>query len=85
MEGKQKPLVLEPPSGAAATSSVIFLHGLGDTAEGWQEIAELLQRSLPDTRWVLPTAPSRPVTINQGMEMPAWYDIVSLEDREGNQ
>eukprot|EP00439_Symbiodinium_sp_Y106_P001958 s1082_g1.t1 len=62
-----------------ASSAVILLHGLGDTAHGWTWGASLLLNSLPNTRFVLPTAPVQPVTLNGGMAMPSWYDIAGLE------
>ena len=72
-------VIIAPFSGGAATSSVIFLHGLGDTSAGWESsIRHELARKLPSTRFVLPTAKSQPVTVNGGMPMPSWYDIVSL-------
>ncbi|KAJ3160453.1 hypothetical protein HDU86_000787 [Geranomyces michiganensis] len=48
----------------------------------------MLSPALPHVKWVLPNAPSRPITINMGMPMPGWYDIASLgpggrEDSEG--
>ena len=44
-------------------------------------VALQLCASLPWTRWVLPTAPMQPVTLNGGIEMPSWYDIEGLTDR----
>ena len=38
----------------------------------------MLSDQLPHVKWVLPTAPSRPITLNMGMAMPGWYDIKSL-------
>ena len=71
-------LVLEPKAGDAS-STVFVLHGLGDTAHGWLDsVADALAPSLPTTRFILLTAPTRPVTVNMGMPMPAWYDIASL-------
>lgn len=66
------------------TASVVFLHGLGDTAQGWLQPAEYLQARCPQTRWVLPTAPESPVTVNMGMPMPSWFDITGqgLRDTE---
>lgn len=63
--------------------SVIWLHGLGADGHDFEPIVPELR--LPDTlplRFVFPHAPLRPVTINGGMSMRAWYDIYSL-DREG--
>jgi len=61
--------------------TVIFLHGLGDTGYGWLQIMEILHKKTPHIKYILPSAPSRPVTINGGMSMPAWYDIKTLSER----
>ena len=63
------------------SSCVILLHGLGDTAEGWLHGAHFLAESLPETRFLLPTAPVQPVSLNGGMAMPSWYDIRGLGER----
>jgi len=66
--------------------AVIWLHGLGADGHDFEPIVpELkLRRAV---RFVFPHAPIRPVTINNGLEMRAWYDIVGLdaaeEDAEG--
>jgi phospholipase/carboxylesterase len=57
-------------------ASVILLHGLG--ADGWDFVPIVTELGLPDTlpvRFVFPHAPVRPVTVNNGYEMRAWYDI----------
>ena len=70
------PVVLKARSQHTAT--MIFLHGLGDTGHGW---AAGLNSIRPDyMKIVCPTAPSIPVTLNQGYKMPAWYDIRHLDD-----
>lgn len=61
-----------------ADSVVVWLHGLGDTAYGWLEPMAMLAEEHPKTRFILPTAPSRPVTLNNGFVMPAWMDIAGL-------
>lgn len=66
--------------------SVIWLHGLGADGNDFIPVAEAL--SLPDMRFIFPHAPIRPVTLNGGYRMRAWYDLYSLdlksgEDREG--
>jgi lysophospholipase-2 len=63
---------------AKHTATLIFLHGLGDTGSGWAQALQTLQRRQPGLRIVCPHASSRPVTLNGGMDMPAWYDIASL-------
>ncbi|XP_054721574.1 acyl-protein thioesterase 2-like [Uloborus diversus] len=68
------------------TASVIFLHGLGDTGHGWA--AALQMHRLPHVKYICPTAPSIPVTLNAGYRMPSWFDLKTLdadgeEDEEG--
>ncbi len=63
-----------------AKACVIWMHGLGDSGHGFAPIAPELK--LPEdmaVRFVFPHAPERPVTINGGMRMRAWYDIKSLD------
>jgi phospholipase/carboxylesterase len=70
-------VVLTPAT--TATSAVIWLHGLGADGNDFVPIVPELQ--LPDslaTRFVFPHARVRPVTINNGYEMRAWYDIKAL-------
>ena len=58
------------------TAAVIFIHGLGDSGHGWSEIARLpVFRDLGAIRFVFPHANNMPVTMNNGMMMPSWYDI----------
>jgi phospholipase/carboxylesterase len=64
----------------AHTASIIWLHGLGDSGEGFLPIAPEL--NLPEdlgVRFIFPHAPEQPVTINGGMVMRAWYDIKSFD------
>ena len=68
------PCVEAGPKDAAA--SIVWLHGLGANGHDFEPIVPYLQ--LPRVRFVFPHAPARAVTINGGMRMPAWYDIVSL-------
>jgi phospholipase/carboxylesterase len=64
------------PRGQAA-ASVIWLHGLGADGHDFQPIVPEL--GLPDSvRFIFPHAPIRPVTLNGGLPMRAWYDILSL-------
>lgn len=60
--------------------SVIWLHGLGADGHDFEPIVPEL--GLPpdlSVRFIFPHAPQQPVTINAGMVMPAWYDILSME------
>jgi phospholipase/carboxylesterase len=71
-------------TGDEPTSCVVWLHGLGADGHDFEPLVPYL--GLPDdlpTRFVFPHAPIRPVTINGGMEMRAWYDILDLSiDRD---
>jgi len=70
-------VVIEPADPARA--AVIWLHGLGADGHDFVPIVpELGLADLP-VRFVFPHAPVRPVTLNNGMRMRAWYDIVSLD------
>ena len=69
------PCVEVGPRGDAA-GAVVWLHGLGANGHDFEPIVPYLE--LPRVRFVFPHAPSRAVTINGGMRMPSWYDIVSL-------
>lgn len=73
------PFVEHNPA-SAPDACVIWLHGLGDSGHGFAPIVPELK--LPETmsvRFIFPHAPERPVTINGGMRMRAWYDIKSLD------
>jgi phospholipase/carboxylesterase len=70
-------VVLAPAT--PATASVIWLHGLGaDGNDFVPMVPELKLPPGPSVRFVFPNAPVRPVTINNGMRMRAWYDILEL-------
>ena len=69
---------LEIETGANPTWSVVWLHGLGADGRDFEPIVP--EFDLPEAvRFVFPHAPIRPVTINGGYPMRAWYDIFSLE------
>ena len=55
-------IVVKPTS--AHNSTVIWLHGLGDTGAGWADAASSFGAALPGTKMVFPTAAVRPVTLN---------------------
>ncbi|KAH9179745.1 Phospholipase/carboxylesterase [Lactarius sanguifluus] len=68
------------------TATVIFLHGLGDTGHGWSQPVSAIFRKDPGLshiKWILPHAPSVPVTANSGLTMPAWFDIRSFDFSTG--
>ncbi|WP_266157546.1 alpha/beta hydrolase [Dyella silvatica] len=60
--------------------SVIWLHGLGADGHDFAPIVpELVATDWPALRFVFPPAPVRPVTVNGGMPMRAWYDIAGVD------
>jgi phospholipase/carboxylesterase len=68
------------PAGAGPVASIIVLHGLGADGNDFVPIAQQLDLSaIGAVRYVFPHAPVRPVTINGGYEMRAWYDILGSE------
>jgi phospholipase/carboxylesterase len=65
---------------ANPTHSVIWLHGLGADGHDFAPIVpQLVAPGWPALRFVFPHAPVRPVTINNGMSMRAWYDIAAFD------
>lgn len=80
---------LEVATGDAPRYSVIWLHGLGADGGDFKPIVpQLVPAHWPAMRFVFPHAPIRPVTVNNGVRMRAWYDIRSFdiagrEDSEG--
>ena len=74
---------IELETGKNPTAAVIWMHGLGADGNDFVPIVnELELDGTPPTRFVFPHAPQRPVTINNGFVMRAWYDI-SFGDLEG--
>jgi phospholipase/carboxylesterase len=77
-------VVAGPDTGTDPEVSVIWLHGLGADGHDFEPLVpELMWPGAPAMRFVFPHAPVRPVTINGGMAMRAWYDIVSLTSHRG--
>ncbi|MDH5649732.1 MAG: dienelactone hydrolase family protein [Gammaproteobacteria bacterium] len=73
-QGFSAPIELE--TGLNPSGSVIWLHGLGADGHDFEAIVpELGLSSSPDLRFIFPHAEFRPVTINSGQVMRAWYDM----------
>lgn len=71
-----------------AQACVIWMHGLGADASDMMGLVDQLTVTDIVLRHIFINAPQRPVTLNAGMVMPAWYDIVGMklidrEDKEG--
>jgi phospholipase/carboxylesterase len=72
---------IEIETGKNPTASVIWLHGLGADGNDFAPIVPELRLPKAAIRFVFPHAPVRPVTINGGMRMRAWYDITDGANR----
>ena len=74
---------IEHETGPHPRASVIILHGLGADGNDFVPVAhELKLEAVGPVRFVFPHAPTRPVTINGGYVMPAWYDILGLDSHQ---
>ena len=71
---------LELNPGAEARATIIILHGLGADGTDFLPVAdELKLAAVGPVRYLFPRAPVRPVTLNGGQPMRAWYDIVGAD------
>ncbi|HZX80337.1 MAG TPA: alpha/beta hydrolase [Lysobacter sp.] len=74
------PECIETETGPSPRWSVVWLHGLGADGNDFAPLVpELVRPHWPAIRFVFPHAPVQPVTINGGMRMRSWYDIVSFD------
>jgi phospholipase/carboxylesterase len=76
LDGVLSTFEIEPTEPQRGT--VIWMHGLGASNHDFDPVIPELRT--PYLRFVFPAAPIRPVTINGGMPMPAWYDILSFDN-----
>jgi phospholipase/carboxylesterase len=73
---------VEVETGRSPSGTVLWLHGLGADGHDFEPIVpELVGPQERALRFVFPNAPVQPVTINNGMSMRAWYDILSFDRR----
>ena len=76
---------VELDTGQDPSASVIWLHGLGADGHDFEAaVPLLLWPGAPAIRFVFPHAPIRAVTLNAGMRMRAWYDILSIDSERGH-
>jgi phospholipase/carboxylesterase len=69
-------------TGPEPAFSIIWMHGLGADGHDFEPLVpELVDGRTPALRFVFPHAPVRPVTINNGFPMRAWYDIIGIDRR----
>ena len=74
------PECIETETGVSPHWAVVWLHGLGADGNDFVPLVpELVRPHWPAIRFVFPHAPVQPVTINGGMRMRSWYDIVSFD------
>jgi phospholipase/carboxylesterase len=72
--------VIEAQTGDQPTATILIMHGLGADGRDFLPVAEQLDlSSIGPVRFLFPSAPSLPVTINGGYVMPAWYDILGTD------
>jgi phospholipase/carboxylesterase len=72
--------LIEVETGPNPVATIIWMHGLGADGHDFEPIVpELARRGERPLRFVFPHAPVRPVTLNNGYRMRAWYDIVSIQ------
>ena len=72
-------IVEHNPANKAINRAVIWLHGLGASGHDFEPVVPQLGLDADmAVRFIFPHAPNRPVTVNGGMVMPAWYDILEM-------
>ncbi|GAB7344795.1 hypothetical protein MBLNU457_3257t2 [Dothideomycetes sp. NU457] len=81
------PAALVVPAVKRHTSTVIVAHGLGDSGAGWSFLSEMWRQKgkFLETKFIMPNAPQIPITVNMGMRMPGWYDIIDFDDIQENE
>ena len=71
---------IELDPGVDARATIVVLHGLGADGTDFLPLADQLQlAAVGPLRYVFPRSPVRPVTINGGQPMRAWYDILGMD------
>lgn len=79
----REPLVI--PARESHSATIVFLHGLGDSGQGWKPLADLFSadNALRHIKWILPHAPTIRITASKSA-MPAWYDIPTFDMNSTN-
>jgi phospholipase/carboxylesterase len=73
---------IEVETAPKPNAAILWLHGLGADGHDFEPVVpELVRRGERAWRFIFPNAPVRPVTINGGMSMRAWYDLKGLDRR----
>ncbi|HEX6636091.1 MAG TPA: dienelactone hydrolase family protein [Steroidobacteraceae bacterium] len=80
LESALESLIVE--TGPNPSFTIIWMHGLGADGHDFEPLVpELVEPGFPSLRFIFPHAPVRPVTLNNGYRMRAWYDIVGIDRR----
>lgn len=81
-----------PATTTPAKAAIIFLHGLGDSGDGWSFLPQIINQTklIPtdvanSINYVFPNAPQIPITVNGGMRMPGWFDIYEFGNPNARQ
>ena len=92
-DSKEEDALVIGPLAGAHRFTLIMIHGIGSSGHGWSDLMPGLDKLLPagvrgHVKYVLPHAPTIPITFNLGYRMPAWFDVLALdgsrpEDSEG--
>ena len=71
-------LVKDPENGRAPECTIVWLHGMGTQAEDFAPFAkEIVDFGGPESHFILPRAPQRPITVQAGATTTAWYDVLT--------
>lgn len=70
-----------------AKASVIIMHGLGDSGDGWRFLSDMLHKyeQFSEVNFIFPNAPVKPLTIAGGQMIPQWFDIFELANPNARQ
>eukprot|EP00736_Rhodelphis_marinus_P004489 Rmarinus@m.23817 len=60
------------------SATIIFLHGLGDSGQGWSHLRSMFGSKFRHVKWVFPDAPTIPISCNGGYRMPGWFDLLDF-------
>ncbi|RKP29580.1 Phospholipase/carboxylesterase [Metschnikowia bicuspidata] len=78
------------PATKTANAAVIFVHGLGDSGDGWSWLPQFVRqtglvKSHAEVNYIFPNAPILPITANGGMAMAGWFDIYEFGNPRARQ
>lgn len=79
------PIIISAPSPSSSPATIIFLHGLGDDANGWTDLVSQFHAAhkLPHLKWILPNAPQNRDVMAQAWFMPKPFSPIPMPKRSG--